>query len=175
MEWLNDNSGALTVISTFVLVIITGWYAYLTRKLVNTTSKPEVIVYLLREKVISGLVSEKELDQSLFETTVATLCIENVGTGVARKIKFGGNLAFAPYGGVPLEQIGFLKKGIALLAPGQKIERNQVSRLTESVDLSQTPIDIDIVYEDLQGKEYSRTFTLDFSESDLPPLQSDSS
>ena len=56
MEWLDDNSGALTVISTFVLVIITGWYAYLTRKLVDTASKPEVIVYLLREKVISGLV-----------------------------------------------------------------------------------------------------------------------
>ncbi len=173
MEWLNDNSGALTVISTFVLVIITGWYAHLTRKLVDTASKPEIIVYLLREKVISGLVSERELDQSIFETTVATLCVENVGTGVARTIRFGGSLAFAPYGGIPLEQIGFLKRGITLLAPGQKIEHNQVSRLTGSVDLSQTPIDIDVTYEDLQGKEYSRTFTLDFNESDLPPLQSD--
>lgn len=58
MEWLNDNSGALTVVSTFVLVIITGWYAYLTRKLVDTSNKPEIIIYLLREKVISGLVSD---------------------------------------------------------------------------------------------------------------------
>lgn len=169
MEWLNDNSGALTVISTFVLVIITGWYAYLTRKLVDTANKPEVIVYLLCEKVISGLVGENKLDQSIFETTVTTLSVENVGTGVARKIKFGGDLTFAPYGGTPLEQIGFLKRGISLLAPGQKIERNQVSRLTGSVDFSQVPVDIDVTYEDLQGKEYSRSFTLDFSESDLPP------
>ncbi len=170
MEWLNDNSGALTVISTFVLLFITGWYAYLTRKLVDTANKPEVIVYLLREKIISGLVTET-LEQGIFETTVATLCVENVGAGVARKIMFGGGLAFAPHGGAPLEQIGFLKRGITLLAPGQKIERNQVSRLTRDSDLSQVPIDIDVTYEDLQGKEYSRTFPLDFSESDLPPLQ----
>ncbi len=174
MEWLNNNSGALTVISTFVLVVITGWYAYLTRKLVDTANKPEIIVYLLREKVISGLVSERGLDQSIFETIVATLCVENVGTGVARKIKFGVPIGFTPHGGVPLNQIGFLNRGIILLAPGQKIERNQVSRLTGSVDLSQGSVDIDVTYEDLQGKEYSRTFTLDFSESDLPPLPSNS-
>ena len=96
MEYLNSNSGALIVIFTFVLVCITLWYAYTTSQLLKVNSKPEVVVYLLSNRV-EGRPAENQSFGAIKITT--TLCVENVGRGVARNIKFGGNLSFAPYGG----------------------------------------------------------------------------
>ena len=168
------------IVLTLVLVLITGKYAYHTRKLVISTqkytkltkelvdnaNKPQVIAYLLQNDiVIRGTVGA----QSFGEMTVnTTFCIENVGTGVARNINFGKNLTFAPYGGEPLEKISFFKKGIPLLPPGKQIRHSRMNRISESVDISQIRVDIDIIYQDLQDKEYSNTFTLDFSQSDFP-------
>ena len=62
INWLNDNSGAVTGISsiitslaTVVLVVITGWYVRLTEKL-KATYKPEVLVSIdYLEQVIRGV------------------------------------------------------------------------------------------------------------------------
>jgi hypothetical protein len=36
VDWLNENSGAIQAVSTIVLVAITGWYAWLTKRLAST-------------------------------------------------------------------------------------------------------------------------------------------
>ena len=114
MDWLNANSGALTVIATFVLVFVTGWYVHLTRELLKASYKPEVVVYLRASPTF--ILENLQVNET-------TLCVKNTGQGVARKIEFGDNLSFAPYGGEPLESIGFLKNGIDALAPDRREDR----------------------------------------------------
>ena len=162
MEYLNNNSGALIVIFTFVLVIITLWYAYTTSQLLKFNSKPKIIVYLLGSKT-EGHSAKNDSFGVVKLTTI--LCIQNVGGGIARNIKFGGNLSFAPYGGEPLEKIEFFKKGITLLAPAHKIKHKRENPAIVTFDVTQTRVNIDVTYEDLQGKEYSHCYPLDFSQS----------
>ena len=158
IEWLNANSGALTVIATFVLVLVTVWYVHLTRQLLKSSYKPEVVVYL---RASPTLIREN------LQVNETTLCVKNSGQGVARKIEFGDNLSFAPYGGDSLESIGFLKNGIDVLAPGQERRQNEPSVADPFGDLSQLRVTIKVTYEDSQGAKYSDTFPLDFTESDL--------
>ena len=162
MEYLDDNSGALIVIFTFILVIITLWYAYTTSQLLKFNSKPKIIVHLLGNKT-EGHSAENDSFGAIKLTT--TLCIQNVGGGVARNIKFEGDLSFCPYGGEPLEKIEFFKKGITLLAPAHKIKHKRDNPAIVTFDVAQTRVDINVTYEDLQGKEYAHCYTLDFSQS----------
>ena len=164
MEWLNANSGALTVIATFVLVGVTVWYVHLTRQLLKASYKPEVVVYLRASPIF--------IRENL-QVNETTLCVKNSGQGTARKIKFGGNLSFAPYGGEALESIGFLKNGIDSLAPGQERRQSEPSVADPFGDLSQLQVTIQVTYEDSQGEEYFDDFPLDFTESDLLPTQGD--
>lgn len=87
MDWLNANSGALTVIATFVLVFVTGWYVHLTRELLKTSYKPEVVVYLRASPTF--ILENLQVNET-------TLCVKNTGQGVARKIEFGDNLLLLP-------------------------------------------------------------------------------
>ena len=102
-----------------------------------------------------------------------TLCVKNVGPGVARKIEFRDNLSFAPYGGEPLESISFLKNGIDVLAPGQERRQSEPSVADPFGDLSQLQVTIPVNYEDSRGTKYSDAFSLDFTEPDLLPTQGD--
>lgn len=77
IEWLNANSGALTVVATFVLVLVTVWYVHLTRQLLKSSYKPEVIVYL---RASPTLIREN------LQVNETTLCVKNSGQGVARKL-----------------------------------------------------------------------------------------
>ena len=162
MEHLNNNSEVFIAFFTFILVIITGWYVYITSQLLKVNSKPEVIVYLLNNKT-EGRPSENHSFGAI--EMITTLCVQNVGRGVARNIKFGGDLSFCPYGGEPLENIEFFKKGITLLAPAHRIKYRRNNPPIVSFDVTQTQVDIKIIYEDLQGKKYSNFYTLDFSQS----------
>lgn len=166
IEWLNANSGALTVFATFVLVLVTVWYVHLTRQLLKSSYKPDVIGYL---RASPTLIREN------LQVNETTLCVKNSGQGVARKIEFGDrdNLSFAPYGGDPLESISFLKNGIDVLAPGQERRQSEPSVADPFGDLSQLQVTIKVTYEDSHGTKYSDTFPLDFTESDLLPTQSE--
>ena len=79
ISWLNENSGAITAIATLILVGITGWYVYLTRQMLKVANTPVIRMFLhARGNSIS-------------------LCVENIGTGFARDIKFTGDLSFNPF------------------------------------------------------------------------------
>ena len=154
IKWMNSNSGAVIGISTVVLVIVTGYYVYLTRRILEEnrmmrleTHKPEIVVSLRPHEA---------------HVHCAILCVENVGTGVAREVRFTGNLSARFDGETPLEEIGFLKNGIDTLGPGQKIEHFLVSVLENPHVLEQTPLEIGVTYKDSITPNHDRTFHLDF-------------
>ena len=161
IDWLNANDGAIIGIAIIVLVSIIGYYAYLTRRLLKINDTPEIAVSLCPHEAHIHCVM---------------LCIENIGTGAARDIRFQTNLSFKPDGERALENVSFLRNGIDYLGPGQKREHFLVSIIGKLDDLKKTPIEIGVTYTDSVKKVYQHDFHLDFGENDgyarvgKPPL-----
>ena len=92
------------------------------------------------------------------------LCIENIGTGAARNLRFVTNPSSIPCLDIPFEKIGFLKSGIAYFEPGRKIEQFLVSVIGKFDELKQTQLKITVTYDDSANREHERSFSLDFGE-----------
>lgn len=153
IEQLNGNSGAVIAIATIVLVGITGYYAYLTRRILKANNTPEIAISLRPHNAYIHCVM---------------LCIENIGTGAARNIQFQTDLSFKPDGESALGEVGFLNKGIDYLGPGQKIEHFLVSVIGKLDELKTTPFEFSVTYTDAlkQKQKYEHTFYLDFGEDE---------
>lgn len=128
MDWLNSNSGAITAIATAVLVIVTTLYVIFTYRILRATNQPEILVYLRPHEVDVNLV---------------VLWIENAGTGVARKVRFTGDLSLGFESKIP-----FPKNRIDVLGPGQKIDHCLGSILEKPDVLKQAPFEITVTYSD---------------------------
>jgi len=107
INWLNTNDGAIIGIATVVLVGITGYYAYLTWRMLKANNTPEIAVSLRPHEA---------------HVNAVMLCIENIGTVAARSLQFATDPSFVPGLDRPLEKIGFLENGIAFFEPGRRIE-----------------------------------------------------
>lgn len=142
LTFLNDNSGAISVIVTIVLAIFTIHYARLTRR-----SQALVEKLIDNPKVVASLRND-EVNSSLL-----IVCIENVGTGTARNVRFQTNFSIQVMGDISLEDIGFLKKGIDYFGSGQKYEFpiNTIIGKKAWEELMQTPLVITITYDDSAG------------------------
>ena len=149
MDWLKDYNSAIIGVATVVLVVITGYYAYLTRRLLKANDTPEIAISLRPHEAHINLVM---------------LYIENIGTGAARNLQFVTNPASIPCLDIPFEKIGFLNSGIAYFEPGRKIEQFLVSVIGKFDELKQTQLKITVTYEDSANREHGRTFSLDFAE-----------
>ena len=152
MEWLemaNLIAGIIMVIVTIVLVCITRRYVILTGELVKSTNKPEIFVSIRPHETHIYCVN---------------LCIENIGTGVARDVKFTGDLSFAPDGELSFEELGFIKKGISDFGPGHKIVHFLVSMIERKDLFEREPLEINVTYKDSLNNPYERNFSLDFSQ-----------
>ena len=68
IDWLNTNQGVVIGIVTVVFVGITGYYVYLTWRMLKANNTPEIAVSLRPHEAHVNLVM---------------LCIENIGTGAA--------------------------------------------------------------------------------------------
>ncbi len=153
IDWLNANNGVIIAVATVVLVGITGYYAYLTRRMLKAGNTPEIAVSLRPHEAYIHCVM---------------LCIENIGTGAARNIQFQTDLSFKPDGERALEEVAFLKNGIGYLGHGQKIEHFLVSVIGKLDELKKTPLDLNVTYTDSvkQKEKYEHTFCLDFGEDE---------
>ena len=149
IDWLNANDGAIIGIVTAVLVVITGYYAYLTRRLLKANDTPEIAISLRPHERSVNLVM---------------LCIENVGTGAAHDVRFITNPSSIPILDIPFENIGFLKSGIGYFEPGRKIEQFLVSVINKFDELKQTQLKITVAYKDSANRTHEQIFSLDFSE-----------
>ncbi len=163
INWLNENDGAVMGIATAVLVVITGYYAYLTRRLLKASDTPEIAVSLRPHEA---------------HVNAVMLYLENIGTGAARNLQFVTSPSVIPNLDIPLEKIGFLSNGIAFFEPKRKIEQFLVIvRGKEKLnELRQTPLKITVTYEDSVNHRHERIFELDFGEYEgfsqfgTPPL-----
>lgn len=180
INFLNDNSGAITALATVLLAYITWRYVKLmktyvqltqenvqmTQEMVENSYKPEVVVRLLREGVRSVQIAATEYT----DKPTMILSIKNVGPGVAHKIKFEGEFSFRSYkDDEPLKSINFLANGIDRLAPSEERRSNTVFTGDSSGDPNQSQVMIVGTWEDVKGKKYCEDFYLNFADSELPP------
>ena len=155
ITWLNTNSGAITAIATVVLVGITAFYAWVTKKMLEENRqlrldahKPEIAIYLRSHPA---------------RIVLKFLCVENIGAGAAHDVRFRTDLSFTPDGKDSLENVRFLKEGINYLQPGGKRECLLAS-IVEHPELTDKLLDISVTYKDLVNKEHERCFCLNFGE-----------
>lgn len=158
LEFVKENKEVLSLLGTFATVIITFYYAYRARQSQKLVEKlidsPKVVVYLRRDEVNSSCL---------------IVCVENVGTGTALKVRFDPSYSFQIMGEISLEDIGFLKKGIDYFGSGQKYEF-LINMIGIWDELIQTPLKIKITYEDSAGEEHEENVNLDFGIFESVPL-----
>ena len=144
------------MIATVVIAIATVVYVCLTYKLLKSTDRPEVAVFLDFKRT-------REIERYI--------CVQNVGSRAARNIQFEGNFSFTPLEGMPLSKVNFLENGINVLVPKQKIRhlisirRHMMEMLNDFVyGDSNSVVEIKVKYQDFEKKEYTDRFQLDFRE-----------
>ena len=99
-----------------------------------------------------------------------SLCVENIGTGFARDIKFTGDLSFKPFKTIgeseaTLEELEPFKSGIEYLGPGHKVDRFLFHR----GHLQRVPnhtFDIIATYNDLGIAKEKKTFSFEIGNWD---------
>ena len=163
IDWLNDNNGTLIVITIFLLVLITGWYIYSTRQFLKALCKPEIVVYLRAAEVSKY--------RSRAPAYRVQCCVKNVGTGVARKIRFGGDLVVKDdlfINGSLLKSVSFIEDGIDTLVQGD--ERTCQAGYEEQCESRKLRLTVTAFYEDSMGNSFEGKFPLNFRDPTLPQI-----
>jgi len=154
-EFLNQNSASFLVVFSLVVAVSTMFYAILTGKLVSETRKmrevqtePNIFVSLQSKEHWIGLID---------------LMIQNIGLGAAYNLKFELEPDFEYSKGRFLSELNFIKNGVNYLAPNQQIKHFLTSLIGRG-ELEKTKIKFRVKYENYLGKEYQKSYILDFSE-----------
>ena len=152
INFLNENSGAITAGATVILAGITFWYVGLTKKILKSTNKPQIILFLRYE---GGDVS---------------LCIQNIGTGYASDMEFSGDLfsfktipAVSGDEGTLLKDLEPYKSGINYLGPGYKIDTFLFTGVGSSQVTRQT-LNAAVSYKDSANRKEKEVFTFQFGD-----------
>ena len=148
------------MIATIVIAIATVVYVCLTYKLLKSTDRPEVAVFLYFERTLPTVN---------FSVESGYLCVQNVGARAARNIQFEVDSSFIPREGIILYDLNILENGIDVLVPKSNISRlistqmgvKESSNNVISGD-SNSVVKIVVKYQDFSQKEYKDSFTLDF-------------
>ena len=114
IDWLNYNSGAVTAISTSLVVLVTSVYVYLTYRLL-LESKATREMAMRPVVIVTAEIHEMYMN-------IIHLRVKNIGDGAARTIRLRTNRKFMIGNDKSLDDLGLFKRGIPLLGPGQKIE-----------------------------------------------------
>lgn len=159
--FLNQNSGALTVIFTGVVTISTVVYAVLTAVLVSETKK-------MREVQTEPRI-EITLRHSEFAINIVRLHIKNIGLGPAKDLKFNSSVIS---GGKTAEKLlaeftetNFFRTGLKYFSPGQEIF-SHYSQMTQDYDHKIQPVLLfEMEYQSVTGLKYNKEKTIiDMSE-----------
>lgn len=152
-------------IIALIVAILTAGYTIYDRHQVRQSQKrtekrldsPKVVVSLLRDEV---------------NPSCMIVCVENVGTGTALKVRFNPKYSFPILGDISLEDIGFFKNGIDCFRSGQKYESLIYTVMGDEKwnKLMQTPLKIAITYEDSAGEEHVEDAYLEFGVFEDVPL-----
>lgn len=160
LEYLNKNSGALTVLFTAVVTVSTVAYAVLTSILVSETKRMRQVQ---TEPKIE--VTIKSFD---FAVHIVRIHVRNIGLGPAINVRFtsrvlsGGEAAQALL--EEFTKTNFFKIGLKYFGPGQE-RYSHYTQMTEGHDGKiESVLAIDLAYESTTGVKYKEQATIDMSE-----------
>lgn len=160
ITFLNQNSGALTVVFTGVVTLATVVYAALTAILVSETRK-------LRQVQTEPRI-EITVDALDFAVNIVRLCIRNIGEGPAKNVKFeasvvdGGEVAESL-----LEQFlspNFFKTGLRYFGPGQFRFSGYTQSNKDFEAKASSVLCFKVTYESVTGKKYKEEIVVDMAE-----------
>lgn len=159
-QFLNENSGALTVVFTAVVTLSTVVYALLTAVLVSETKKMREVQ---TEPKIE--ITLRPLESAI---NIISLHIKNIGLGPAGKLEFTTSVVSGGEGAENLlaefTETNFFKTGIRYLGPGQE-RYSHYTQMTQNYDQKiQSILLFKIKYKSITGKKYSEKITIDLSE-----------
>ena len=145
-----------TAAATIALAVITKRYVRLTHKILQTTNRPNIDLYL---RQLGG--------DGLFQGDIY-LCIQNRGVGFAEDVTFAVEPSLQ-IDDTHLQDIEPYKSGIAYLGNGQKILTKLFDTGLEAIAARyKDPILITVYYKDSTGTPYEHSMHLDFSKWDHP-------
>lgn len=160
LDFLNKNSGALTVLFSAVVTISTVIYSVLTGKLVSETKRMRQVQ---TEPKIE--VTIKSFD---FAIHIVRLHIRNIGLGPAINLKFDLKVLSGGQAAQDLldefTQSNFFKIGLNYFGPGQE-RYSHYTQMTQGHDGKiESVLAIEISYESTTGVKYKEQAMIDMSE-----------
>lgn len=160
LDFLNKNSGALTVLFTAVVTISTVVYSILTGKLVSETTKMRQVQ---TEPKIE--VTIKPFD---FAINIVRLHVRNIGLGPAINVTFnlkiisGGKTAQTLFD--EFAKANFLKIGLKYFGPGQECYSHYTQMTQQYNEKIESVLVIEISYQSTTGVKYIEQSIIDMSE-----------
>ncbi|EMO7790211.1 MAG: hypothetical protein E6127_11420 [Enterobacter sichuanensis] len=160
LDFLNKNSGALTVLFTAVVTISTVVYSILTGKLVSETTKMRQVQ---TEPKIE--ITIKPFD---FAINIVRLHVRNIGLGPAINVRFnlktisGGQIAQTLID--EFAEANFLKIGLKYFGPGQELYSHYTQLTQQYNEKIESILVIEISYQSATGVKYIEQSIIDMSE-----------
>jgi hypothetical protein len=160
LDFVNQNSGALTVIFTGVVTLSTIVYAVLTGLLVAETRRMRQAQTEPRVEV-----TVKPRDEWI---SLVHIFVRNIGLGPAYEISFEISAEAGGEGAKVLIQdftrAQFFTTGIRYLGPGQEVV-SDYSRMTDKFEVKiEAVLNVVVRYKSSTGKDYVGRYRLDLSE-----------
>ena len=160
IKYLNDNSGVIGLLFSFVVTLSTVFYAYLTMNLVKETKRLREVQ---TEPTLEIFFRSHDASISLLE-----FVIKNVGQGSAYDITFdlSSNLDEAGADELlnDLKKLKVITTGINLLCPNQEFDAYWTDLRQNCESKLKTPITVTSVCKSSSGAIYKHTHVLDLSE-----------
>jgi len=160
IQFLNQNSGALTVVFTAVVTISTVVYAVLTAVLVSETKKMREVQ---TEPKIQ--ITLRPLESAI---NIVRLHIKNIGLGPAENLKFTPTVVS---GGEAAEKLlneftesNFFKTGLKYFGPGQETYSHYTQMTKDHEQKIQSVLLFEMEYKSATGKKYCEKTVIDMSE-----------
>jgi hypothetical protein len=160
LDFLNKNSGALTVLFTAVVTISTVVYSILTGKLVSETTK--------MRQVQTEPKIEVNIEPFDFAINIVRLSIRNIGLGPAINVSFNLRvISGGPTAQTIIEEFtkaNFLNIGLKYFGPGQE-RHSHYTQLTQQYNNKiESVLIMEVIYQSTTGIKYKEQTIIDMSE-----------
>jgi len=160
LKFLNDNSGALSVIFTAVVTLATAVYAVLTWQLVSETRRMRKVQTEPKLEI-----TLRSVDEAIH---IQRLHVRNIGLGPALQISFTPKVLAGGDGGKALleelTETNFFRTGISYLGPGEE-RYSHYTQMHENHDAKVASVlAFDVSYRSATNEIYSETLVIDMSE-----------
>ena len=160
IEFLNNNSGVLTLIFTAAVAISTIFYAFLTAKLVSETRK---IREVQTEPKIH--ITIESLD---FLISLTRLNIKNIGPGSASDLQFRPRVVSGSESAENLLKefisSNFFKTGLRQLGPGQNVYSSYTDMREDFEGKADSVVAFKLDYKSVTGRQHHEEIIIDMSE-----------